>query len=480
VIRVGSILLMFSAVRKASADAGVVLALLLGLLLSGTLPAQAEEPRSVQITQFDLKNFPQVKAYVSILDKEGRPVPGLVRENVTLLENGMPVAVDAMRQTSTDGVREPLSLAIVLDRSESMTGLKIDQAREAVLRFISLMNPADRATLIAFSDTVQILTSLTSVRNELSNAITALKPGGHTALFDAIIQGVQEVRSLPGRRAVVVLTDGIANRGAFGIDEAITTAVKDYVSVYVIGLGKDVRTARLERIAEETGGFYFFTPDAFGLAEIYENISRRIHGEYLITFETERRAEYLRNVSLTLGTGQRALRAYFQPTSSLFGAGGPVPGWAYAISVMSVVGLIAVSSRTMDQQYRTGHLSVVRGRHTRKGFDIARTVTIGKGAGNTLDLSRDSGVDHRHAEVVNENDRYVIEDRGSRTGTFVNKKRITGRMVLRDGDVIDVGNTTIVFNAAMPMVCQGCGDVLRPGAKFCPQCGVTTAQSPAS
>jgi VWFA-related protein len=407
-------------------------------------------------------------------------VRGLGRENISLFENGRPMEVEEMRQTSADGVREPLSLAIVLDRSESMAGQKIDEARAAVLRFISLMNPQDRATLIAFSDTVQILASLTSVRDELSNAVTTIIPGGHTALFDAIIQGVQVVRGLPGRRAVVVLTDGIANRGAFDIDDAITTAVKDYVSVYVIGLGADVRTARLERIADTTGGFYFFAPDAFGLAEIYENISRRIRGEYVVSFETERRAEYLRNVSLTLGAGQRSLRAYFQPASSLFGVGGPMQGWAYAVPIVSVLGLIAVSSRKMDRQYRTGHLSVVRGRDTMRDFDIASTITIGKGAGNTLDLSRDSDVEHQHAEVLKENGRYIIEDRGSRTGTFVNKKRIAGRMVLQDGDVIDVGNTTMVFSAAQPTVCKNCSDPLRAGAKFCPQCGAKTALGPGS
>jgi pSer/pThr/pTyr-binding forkhead associated (FHA) protein len=147
---------------------------------------------------------------------------------------------------------------------------------------------------------------------------------------------------------------------------------------------------------------------------------------------------------------------------------------------MSVVGLIAVSSRKMDRQYRTGHLSVVRGRDPKKDMDIAKTITIGKGAGNTLDLSRDSGVARQHAEVLKENGRYIIEDRGSGTGTFVNKKRITGRMALHDGDVIDVGNTTMVFSSAMPTHCQGCGDALRPGAKFCPRCGVRTVHGPSS
>ena len=88
----------------------------------------------------------------------------------------------------------------------------------------------------------------------------ALEPGGHTALYDAIAQGVESVKGVAGRRAVIVLTDGKANRGSLDIDQAIEAAAKAYVSVTVIGLGEDVRTARLERIAQETGGNYFFTP----------------------------------------------------------------------------------------------------------------------------------------------------------------------------------------------------------------------------
>ena len=74
----------------------------------------------------------------------------------------------------------------------------------------------------------------------------------------------------------------------------------------------------LERIAQETGGTYFFTPSPEGLAAIYETISRRIKNEYVITFETGKRGEYLRNVSLEVKKGTRAGRAYFQPKSSLF------------------------------------------------------------------------------------------------------------------------------------------------------------------
>ncbi|MHB8845501.1 MAG: VWA domain-containing protein [Nitrospirota bacterium] len=470
VIRVGSILLLFSAVKKAAMIAGVVL--LAGLACSGAL---ASEPASAQITQFDLGDFPLVRAYVSVLDADGKPVRGLTKESSVLLENGRPIAIDSMRMAGSGEDREPLSLAIVLDRSESMSGEKIVHAKESVLRFIALMEPGDKAALIVFSDTVALLEPLTSDQVRLTKAVQAVEPEGHTALYDAVARGAEALKDVPGRKAVVVLTDGIANRGSLDIHQAIAEAVKDFVSVTVIGLGADVRTARLERIAQETGGSYFFTPSASGLADIYEAVSRRIRNEYVVVYHTQDRADYLRNVSLTLGSGPTAMRSYFQPDSSLFGAGSAPPRWTFAMSLLCLLGLMAISFRTMERQYATGHLSLVRGRGTAKGIDIGKTVTIGADATSTLGLTRDRTIAQQHAEVVQENGRYVIEDKGAATGTFVNKKKVTGRQTLRDGDVIDVGHATIVFSEPTMQACKGCGEALRPGAKFCAKCGVRTA-----
>jgi uncharacterized protein YegL len=277
VIRVGSILLMFSAVKKAAvqvpekalAIAAAIALIMLGVFSGGGTTAQAGEPASVQITQFDLGEFPWVRAYLSCIDANGKPVRGLTSKNITLTENNYPVLIDGMQMTGANGLREPLSFAIVLDRSESMTGEKIERAKESVLRFISLMEPGDRAVLIAFSDNVDTLESLTGSKDILRQAVSTIEPRGHTALYDGIVRGVESVMAVPGRKAVIVLTDGIANRGALDREEAIADAAKANVSVTVIGLGKDARKSRLEWIAQESGGAYFFTPGADGLSEIY-------------------------------------------------------------------------------------------------------------------------------------------------------------------------------------------------------------------
>jgi uncharacterized protein YegL len=377
-----------------------------------------------------------------------------------------------MRMAATNGIHEPLSIAIVLDRSESMTGEKIEHAKESVLRFLSLMEPGDRAALIAFSDEVDTLELLTGNQDVLKKAVLSIRPGGHTALYDGIARGIESIRGVSGRKAVIVLTDGIANRGALDIDQAIESGAKAYVSVHVIGLGKDVRKGRLERIAQETGGAYFFTPHADGLSDIYLSISNRIRNEYIITYRTGKRAEYLRTVSLALSTGPRTARAYFQPESSLFGSGGKPPAWAFAVPLMSIAGFMAISLRKMEHRHTTGHLSLVRGRGTMKEIDINKTVTIGRDERNTLGLFRDNDIAQNHAEVIHENGRYLVEDKGSEGGTFVNKRRVTARQTLEDGDVINVGKATIVFSEEGKKTCAGCGSPMRTGSKFCTKCGM--------
>ena len=469
VIRVGSIMLMFSAVRKA-AVAAIIFILLSGIGLQGNV-AWASDSASLQITQFDLSAFPRVKAYVSILDATGRPMRGLTKEDMTLVENGHPVKITEMQMSGTEGKREPLSFAIVLDRSGSMTGDKITRAKESVSRFISLMERGDRASLFAFSDKVVMLKSLTGDQGDLTKAVQSIQPGGHTALFDGIARGVESVQNISGRRAVIVLTDGIANRGALDIGQAIESAMKTNVSVYVIGLGEDVRTERLERIARETGGSYFFTPSAEGLAEIYEAISKRIRNEYAVSYMTEKRGEYLRNVLITLRSGQMAARSFFQPQSSLFGVGMRLPALAFAVPFMSILGLLAISFRHLERSYPIGHLSLVRGKGTKQEVDINSAVTIGRDERNTLGLFKDSAVAQHHADVVREGGRYIIEDKGSAAGTIVNQEKITGRHALEDGDIIDIGGTRIVFNEESRRVCGSCGSPVRSQVKFCPKCG---------
>ncbi|MFA5073952.1 MAG: VWA domain-containing protein [Nitrospirota bacterium] len=476
IIRIGSVLLMFTAVKKAAVAAILVLSVM--LFAPGNMVA-ASEPASVQITQFDVSNFPVVRAFVSVLDSAGNPVNGLSKDSISIQENSRSISIDHIQTIGEKGKHEPLSLAIVIDRSKSMQGEKIARAKEAVLRFISLLEPGDRASLLVFGDEVSMLEPLTENQARLRASLLEIKADGHTALFDAIAQGAESLQTISGRKAVIVLTDGMANRGALSMEQAIASAVNQYTSVYVVGLGNDVRASRLERIAHETGGSYFFTPSADGLAGVYNTIANRIRNEYVITFHTDRKADYVRSVQVLLKTGTTGMRAYFQPESSLFGVGGQPGAWSFGISLVSLVLLLMMSFKAVNRNYEEAHLTVVRGKGTKKEIDLRSTVIIGSDTQNDLGL-RDHAVEPQHAEILKNNGHYILQDKGSSTGTFVNKTKVLGTHVLEDGDVINVGQATIVFQDPRTVlnperICSGCGKILRTGVKFCTSCGVKAA-----
>jgi pSer/pThr/pTyr-binding forkhead associated (FHA) protein len=106
----------------------------------------------------------------------------------------------------------------------------------------------------------------------------------------------------------------------------------------------------------------------------------------------------------------------------------------------------------------------------RRDIDIGATVTIGRTNGTRFRSFQDRDISQHHAEVILENGRYVIEDKGPRPAPW-NKQPGAGRQVLEDGDVINVGNSTIVFSEQTARTCANCGRSLRAGAKFCVQCG---------
>jgi pSer/pThr/pTyr-binding forkhead associated (FHA) protein len=120
-------------------------------------------------------------------------------------------------------------------------------------------------------------------------------------------------------------------------------------------------------------------------------------------------------------------------------------------------------------------LTLVRGKGTKHEIDIDSAVTIGRDERNTLGLFKDSAVEQQHADVVREDGRYIIEDKGSAAGTLVNQEKISGRHELRDGDIIDIGGSRIIFSEESRRACGGCGSAMRSSVKFCPKCGVKAA-----
>ncbi len=280
----------------------LLLLLLLPLLLPAVRVQAQSAPPDARVTQVDTSRYPEVTLYVGVTDASGSPVPGLTERAFTVTEDGQPVTLSGF----ADGGATAISTVLVIDRSQSMAEeQKLAGARAAAQAFVRQMRPGDQTAVIAFDEQPTLVQPFTGDVTRLDGAIRRIAPGSSTALYDSLIAGVDLLNGVAGRRALLLLTDGRdcvqlpcindpASRAT--LDEAIAHARAAGVSAQVIGLGDrgtaDLRAGIdepvLRRIADETGGAYFYAPAADQLADLYQRLSADMQQEYRLTYRSPR------------------------------------------------------------------------------------------------------------------------------------------------------------------------------------------------
>lgn len=173
--------------------------------------------------------------------------------------------------------RPPVNLAIVLDRSGSMNGPRIEQAREAAITALRMLSPRDRFSLVVFDSGVETLIPSQPARDTawMERRIREIRPGGMTALFGGVSQGAAEVRRhLEDEyiQRVVLLSDGKANVGPSSPEDLGRLAAalrKERISVSTVGLGLDYNEDLMIRMAQASDGNSYFVEDSLDLPRIF-------------------------------------------------------------------------------------------------------------------------------------------------------------------------------------------------------------------
>ncbi|MEQ1765304.1 MAG: VWA domain-containing protein, partial [Pyrinomonadaceae bacterium] len=141
---------------------------------------------------------------VSVLDRDGRFVSGLTQRDFEIFENGSKQKIEWFQS-----VEQPFTVVLLIDVSPS-TAFRSDEIRNAAISFVDQLRPADRVMLIAFDESVHVLSEPTNNRNQLRNAIQMADFGDGTSLYEAVDNALnRQLAKIQGRKAVVIFTDGV-------------------------------------------------------------------------------------------------------------------------------------------------------------------------------------------------------------------------------------------------------------------------------
>ncbi len=229
-----------------------------------------------------------VNVLAAVHDNETREfVTDLTKEDFQIYEDGV-------LQTITNFTQQtdlPLTIALCMDTSSSVR-LKLDFEKEAATDFLyAVMRPSDRAMLVEFDTGVTLLHDFTSNPNDLVREINLLKAGGGTSLYDAVyLVAEQKMLNEPGRKTVVILSDGADLTSKHSFEEMLRMAYKAEITVYAISttrFGADIDHEgdnALKQLTEVTGGTAFFPYSTDRLASAFQEVDQELRSQYNLTY----------------------------------------------------------------------------------------------------------------------------------------------------------------------------------------------------
>lgn len=193
-------------------------------------------------------------------------------------ENHLRIALTGFELTQARR-RMPVNVAIVIDKSGSMGGNKIEQARRAAIQAIDRLGEDDIVSIVAYDSSVNVLVPATkaSDRELIKAKISSLQAGGNTALFAGVSKGAAEVRKFKADNRVnrvILLSDGLANVGPSApsdLEELGGSLIKEGISVSTMGLGLGYNEDLMTRLALVSSGNHVFIEDAENLVQVFQN-----------------------------------------------------------------------------------------------------------------------------------------------------------------------------------------------------------------
>jgi VWFA-related protein len=235
----------------------------------------------------------RVDMLFTVTDKKGRFITDLGKDDFSVVENKRPQTI----QEFTSESDLPLRIAILIDTSNSIRD-RFRFEQQAAVDFInSVVRPRqDKAMVVSFDSSAELVADLIENPEKLAAAIRSLRPGGGTALYDALYYACRDKLQLDKpryrfRRAVVIVSDGDDNQSRVSRDQALEMAQKADAVIYCISTNitriESEGDKVLKYLAQETGGQAFFPFKPEDLAQSFENIANELRHQYAIFYRPD-------------------------------------------------------------------------------------------------------------------------------------------------------------------------------------------------
>lgn len=235
------------------------------------------------LNEVNTDDYPQVLILATVLEG-GVPRTGLGAGDFRVREDEVDQA-----PLTVEPQLPPLWVVVALDSSGSMSR-RMAETKVAATEFVASLGGSDAVQLLRFAREIETPTPMTSEKSEVIAAIEVIAARGDTALFDALQRSIELVADRRGRKAVVLLSDGVDDDGTgrplstSTIEDVLARAGAINVPIFAIGLGTEMDEAVLIEIAEATGAQYLNAPDPSELGAIYGSISDQLSGQYAIRY----------------------------------------------------------------------------------------------------------------------------------------------------------------------------------------------------
>jgi len=287
--------------------------------------SKSDDPSSDAVTRFIVRRN-EVNVVFTVTDKHGKRITDLKQNDFRIVDDNKPPEQISSFHAETN---LPLQVGLLVDASNSVRDrFKFEQ--ESAVEFLNqTVRPHyDIAFVVGFDATPEVTQDFTDNTEALAHGVHELRPGGGTALYDALYFACRDKllkapKSTPVRRAIILLSDGDDNLSHVTREEAIEMAQRAEAIVYTISTNVSGTKAAgdkvLERIADATGGRAFFPFQIHDVANAFAEIQDELRSQYAVSYKPAdfkadghyRTIEIVANDRKTFRV--RARRGYYAP-----------------------------------------------------------------------------------------------------------------------------------------------------------------------